>query len=153
MKVETKQKIFRMTHRSADLLKITAGLSDFSETEIIELAIEMFADPSHIELINQKHGERVSRKKLRKPRTTKPKKEPETEKVIEKPALPSNDEEIEIDSGINEIAVESIDIINRDISENINNNDGARIEVKESTPEALGSLYSDAFEHFLEDEL
>ena len=71
--METKQKMFRFTPRTVDLLKIVAGLNQLSETEMLEVALEAIASPEALQLINSIHGDRVNRKSLRKPRTTKPK--------------------------------------------------------------------------------
>lgn len=71
--METKQKMFRFTPRTVDLLKIVAGLNQLSETEMLEVALEAIASPEALQLINSIHGNRVNRKSLRKPRTTKPK--------------------------------------------------------------------------------
>lgn len=71
--METKQKMFRFTQRTVDLLKIVAGLNQLSETEMLEVALEAIASPEALQLINSIHGDRVNRKSLRKPRTTKPK--------------------------------------------------------------------------------
>ena len=71
--METKQKMFRFTPRTVDLLKIVVGLNQLSETEMLEVALEAVASPEALQLINSIHGDRVSRKSLRKPRTTKSK--------------------------------------------------------------------------------
>lgn len=71
--METKQKMFRFTPRTVDLLKVVAGLNQLSETEMLEVALEAIASPEALQLINSIHGDRVNRKSLRKPRTTKPK--------------------------------------------------------------------------------
>ena len=77
--METKQKMFRFTPRTVDLLKIVAGLNQLSETEMLEIALEAVASPEALQLINSIHGERVNRKTLRKPRTTKQKVGQETQ--------------------------------------------------------------------------
>ena len=71
--METKQKMFRFTPRTVDLLKVVAGLNQLSETEMLEVALEAIASPEALQLINSIHGDRVNRKSLRKPRTTTPK--------------------------------------------------------------------------------
>lgn len=71
--METKQKMFRFTPRTVDLLKVVAGLNQLSETEMLEVALEAIASPEALQLINSIQGDRVNRKSLRKPRTTKPK--------------------------------------------------------------------------------
>ena len=71
--METKQKMFRFTPRTVDLLKIVAGLNQLSETEMLEVALEAIASQEALQLINSIPGDRVNRKSLRKPRTTKPK--------------------------------------------------------------------------------
>lgn len=84
--METKQKMFRLTQRTSDLIKILAGVNHVSETELVEIAIESIASPEVLELINSMHGERVDRKSLRKPRTTKP-------KVNDAPKCPAKDDD------------------------------------------------------------
>lgn len=84
--METKQKMFRFTPRTVDLLKIVAGLNQLSETEMLEVALEAIANPEALQLINSIHGDRVSRKSLRKPRTIKP-------KVNDAPKDPSESED------------------------------------------------------------
>lgn len=68
-----KQKLFNFTDRTVELLKIVSALNKTSETETLEIALELMATPEVIALINSIHGERVDRKTLRKPRTSKKK--------------------------------------------------------------------------------
>ena len=63
--------MFRFTPRTVDLLKVVAGLNQLSETEMLEIALEAIASPEALQLINSIHGDRVNRKSLRKPRTSK----------------------------------------------------------------------------------
>lgn len=71
--MEMKQKSFNFTDRTVELLKIVSALNKTSETETLEIALELMAAPEVIALINSIHGERVDRKTLRKPRTSKKK--------------------------------------------------------------------------------
>ena len=69
----TKQKMFRLTERTIDLLKIVATVNKSTETETLELALELLADQNSLDFINKIHGEKVDRKTMRKTRTVKKK--------------------------------------------------------------------------------
>lgn len=79
-----KQKLFNFTDRTVELLKIVSALNKTSETETLEIALELMATPEVLALINSIHGERVDRKTLRKPRTSKKKvkSEPINEEIV-----------------------------------------------------------------------
>ena len=81
---------------------------------MLEVALEAIASPEALQLINSIHGDRVNRKSLRKPRTTKP-------KVNHAPKGPSKNED-KVLSILEKAKANQINITNKEENQ-INNSD------------------------------
>lgn len=125
-----KQKLFNFTDRTVELLKIVSALNKTSETETLEIALELMATPEVIALINSIHGERVDRKTLRKPRTSKKKLKSESIKE-EVPAIIKQDNPVSIITDTNEVYKEN----NSDVLEEIEETPVTLIEIGEDKEE------------------
>lgn len=114
--MEMKQKSFNFTDRTVELLKIVSALNKTSETETLEIALELMATPEVLTLINSIHGERVDRKTLRKPRTSKKKvkSEPMPIKKETAPLVEQDNPPAPIVEDVKETVIENIEEIHQE---------------------------------------